>query len=206
MSQNIPCFTDIQNFINDFNTWINGADNANVVLHDSYTMPSYRRFAREELYRPGVAWISTVNYLKDDIISYGSNIYLALSNNINVLPTNTTYWRKVETGAIKEGIGISSFISFLSNSKTILTTKNIESFSYIGGSSFSISVPDAFATSYLVYSIGFSYENFDLDNIARYQNYVLTGRQISNNGKTLEIEINPILVNDLRIDICFFKV
>lgn len=208
MSQNIPCFTDIQTFINDFNIWVNGADNANVTLSGNFVMPSYRKFAKEELYRPGVNWSSTMTYLKDDIISFQNNIYVALSDNINKDPiANILVWRKIATGAIKEGIGISGFCSFLSNSKTLLTSKNLESFTYLGGSSFEIVVKDSIKdNTHLIHSFGYSYENFNLNNIRIGTAFIPTSRQILNDGKTLQFEINPSLINDLRIDICFYKV
>jgi len=86
----------------------------------------------------GKKWNNTINYLAGDIISYNFEIYLALTNNINIIPENNTgTWKilsltQLERGSEQAKAWVYYQINLSSNHvPAVLESYNIESVSVL---------------------------------------------------------------------------
>ena len=123
----IKCPENLENLINDYDTFINGEKTDTVILSDSIEIDSYRKYAIAEILKPGSLYNSTYTYQKDDIVSFDNNVFVCLKNCKDIDTSDKTYWKAIKTDAVVEGYGIAGYVSFLLSNLTILYSKNVNS-------------------------------------------------------------------------------
>lgn len=201
----------LENFLNDFDLFKNGAINSDITLSDLTVLPSYRKFVINEIDRAGKSWNSTKTYLIDDLITINEKLFVAKTNNLNKNPeTSSLDWKEIKKEGTSAGYGLRGYITFETTGPEIIDSKNIVSLTKNSYTEYTIIVNDiirAGANNKMCYA--FSYSSLDLatadivvvstepDSSFR---YFLYGRTAENIDNTLKIVIsadkakfNPII-------------
>ena len=201
----------LENFLNDFDLFKNGAINSDITLSDLTVLPSYRKFVINEIDRAGKAWSSTKTFLIDDLTTINEKLFVAKTNNLNKNPeTSSLDWKEIKKEGTSAGYGLRGYITFEITGPQIIDSKNIVSLTKNSDTEFTIIVNDiirAGANNKMCYA--FSYSSLDLAtaDIVVVSNepdssfrYFLYGRTAENIDNTLRIVVsadkakfNPII-------------
>lgn len=216
----LQCRQDLENYINDYNTFISGDSDKDVTLSDNFVMNSYRKFAISDLIRHGKKWSSTETYQFDDVVSFNGDIYIAKNANINLQPDqNTNTWLKIEVDATVEGLGFHGYVSFYT-SGGIIISKNVKSVSSTQSNNkmnFEIILDDNISAAAgernvfvcSSYDLNLNTNRIVIDSSTSYpNNYSLAIGTYSNDGNKIVLTTNSILVqqSNFRIDMQILKV
>lgn len=205
----LSCQSQLENLITDFNTFINGAENANVTLSDGAILPSYRKYAISDLTRTGNALQNRL-YFKGDIISKGTDIYVCLNDiQVSGLVLNMLYWKKIGNFDVVSGNGISAYLEYDYASNSILNSRNVVSaiVSTIDSSLITITLQDSIPVEEKIVCVAsadirnISYSLIDNPTISTNSTSTtilnsnvltkqLSGRIISNTGNQIQVGIN----------------
>jgi len=213
----VLCAQDLENLINDFDTFMFGGDTSDVILSDSHSMPSYRKFSIDELSRTGNIWSSIKTYLIDDIITKNNKMFVAIRSNINKDPEiETLDWKEIKKDGTTAGFGISAYCSFLVKTGDILTSKYIDSITIISDTEFQITVNDAIRVGVgnrLVFGASYSSEDIDETLIklgtttTTPLSYFIFWKVVENNDNILRVKYNGNKVSwNARLDFIFLEV
>jgi hypothetical protein len=213
----VLCAADLENLINDFDTFMYSGATSDVVLSDLHSMPSYRKFSIDELSRTGNIWSSLKTYLIDDVITKNNKMFVAIRSNINKDPeVETLDWKEIKKDGTTAGFGISAYCSFLVKTGDILASKYIESITIINDTEFQITVNDAIRVGVgnrLVFGASYSSEDIDetLIKLGTATNtpleYFIFWKVVQNDDNILRVKYNGNKVSwNARLDFIFLEV
>lgn len=89
MANFIDNSTELETFLSDFQDAMEGDIDSDVTLSDTVVVPSFQKFAKEDINRAGKA-VQTDVYMQGDIVSNNENIFVCKTDNLPVISSGIT--------------------------------------------------------------------------------------------------------------------